>query len=1076
MKIPGSLALKLCLSLVAAAVAATPAPGATLSASPSAVDFQFSPGEAQPQPVIVAVTASDGSSPVLTVTVTPGAGTPAALFPQPLVDGDSLQVYYDDNTFNTLANEPGIYTASITVSATGFGALTIPVTFSIGGALSIVPSPASLTFSVPSGPAVQTLTLTGSGGAAVSFSVAASTTTGGKWLTATANVSYTPATLTVTVNDANEPTGTYQGNIAITPTSGAAVTIPVTLQVGTNALTASPASLAFAYTVGGTVPPAQVLQLSSTFTNDTYKAQAASTGNWLLLNGVTTQISGALPASLSVTVNTAGLAIGNYEGTITATDADGGTQTVAVTLVVGGVSNVANPSSLTFVAQQGGSPPPAQTLVVTSVVNTSYTATVNETWLSISAASGPPPSEITVTANPAGLKAGTYIGEVQIKLGSNTEDVQVTLIVSANPVLTATPAEFIFNYFGGSTAPAPVALDVGVSSPPAQSFTVAGGLPSWLQVAPSGSSTTSASLTVSLAAQTLPTGTYVADIILTPAGAGGVPVVVPVLLTVESATAVVSSPASLSFSAAAGGAPQNQTIEVSASSPTAFTASASTTSGSWLSVSPTSGIASTANTSLTVTADATKLAEGVFQGAVTLTTAGGVVTQIPVAFTVASGSGVLTIGPSTLVFAYTQKGALPAAQNLQISGSQSFTATVATTAGGTWLAVTPASGTGNATLSVSVSPAALAPGTYSGSITITPATGASQLVAVTLSVSAAPALTATPSPLAFAYTTGNPPPAAQTVTVTSTGGSVTFTATAASTGWLSVTQSATTTPATLSVSVNTANLGAGSYDGSVTLSGGSGTLQLNINVTLTVTAPFPAIGSVVNAASYLSGGVSPGEIVTVFGTSLGPATGVVATVDSKGLIETTLANVTLTFNGYPAPILYASAGQINAIVPYELAGASNVSVEATFGSARSNSMTLTVVSSAPGIFSADASGKGPGAILDVNYHLVSTSNPVSSGSAIQIFATGEGQTAPGGVDGLIEPLSLPLPAPLLAAAVTIGGVAANILYVGAAPGEVAGALQVNVIVPPGVASGPAPLFLSFGGIDNSQAGITVAIK
>jgi hypothetical protein len=95
-----------------------------------------------------------------------------------------------------------------------------------------------------------------------------------------------------------------------------------------------------------------------------------------------------------------------------------------------------------------------------------------------------------------------------------------------------------------------------------------------------------------------------------------------------------------------------------------------------------------------------------------------------------------------------------------------------------------------------------------------------------------------------------------------------------------VTQSAATTPANLSVSVNPANLGAGSYTGSIALSGGSGTLQLNISVTLTVTAPLPVIVGVVNAASYLAGGISPGEIVTVFGTALGPATGVAAAIDS----------------------------------------------------------------------------------------------------------------------------------------------------------------------------------------------------
>jgi uncharacterized protein (TIGR03437 family) len=459
-----------------------------------------------------------------------------------------------------------------------------------------------------------------------------------------------------------------------------------------------------------------------------------------------------------------------------------------------------------------------------------------------------------------------------------------------------------------------------------------------------------------------------------------------------------------------------------------------------------------------------------------LITAGGVTTQISVTFTVGGGGVPVTISPSTLAFAYTQNGALPAAQSLQITGSQSFTASAGTSTGGAWLAVTPASGTGNVSLSVSVNPAGLAPGAYNGSITVTPTGGVAQTVAVTLTVSAAASLAATPNPLAFAYTTGNPPPAAQTVSVTSTGQAVTFAATASSSGWLSVTQSAATTPATLSVSVNPANLGAGPYNGSIALSGGSGVQQLNIIVTLTVIAPLPVIDAVVNAASYLQGGISPGEIVTIFGNSLGPVTGVGATIDKKGFIETTLATVQITFNGYPAPILYAGAGQINAIVPYEVAGASNASVESIFGSVRSNSLTLAVVSSAPGVFSADASGKGPGAILDTSYHLVSASNPVSAGSIIQVFATGQGQTSPGGVDGLIEPSSLPLPAPLLSAGAMIGGVAATIQYVGAAPGLVAGALQVNIVVPPGVASGPAPLFVSFGGIDNSQTGITVAIK
>jgi uncharacterized protein (TIGR03437 family) len=829
--------------------------------------------------------------------------------------------------------------------------------------------------------------------------------------------------------------------------------------------------------LAGTTPPAQTVQISSSLTSDDYTAQASSTGNWLLVNGVTTIISGALPATLNVTVNPAGLAPGTYQGKVNITDADNGTTAVAVTLAIGGISTVANPSSLVFVAQAGEASPPPQTLEVSGTANATFTATVSAAWLSISSAGGAAPAQITVTANPTGLAAGTYNGSIAIDLDTHLQLVAVTLDVSATPVLDVSAGSFTIAYFGGSALPPPLTLNVTASSGPTIPFTLATGVPSWLKITEAGTGlTTPTEFTINVAPQTLATGTYLADIILTPTAAGGYSVVVPLLLTIANAPAVAASPTSLTFSGLASSGPQSQTVEASAAAPLNFTTSvATTTGGSWLSVSPASATAGTTNKPLTVTADAINLGAGTYQGTVTLTTATGVITLIPVTFTVTSGSGPVTISPSSLTFAFTQNGTLPVAQSLQITGSQSFTASAATTTGGSWLSVTPLTGAGNATLTVSVAPAGLAPGTYSGTISVTPAGGLAQTVAVTLTVSAPSSLAATPNPLAFAYAAGNPPPAAQSIAVTATGEAIAFTATASSSGWLSIAQSGGTTPATLSVSVNPANLGAGSYSGSISLSGGAGTPQLIVNVTLTVTAPLPQIGAVVNAASYLEGSVAPGEIVTIFGTALGPIVGLNATVDSKGYIETTLANVTVTFNGYPAPILYASATQINAIVPFELAGASNASVEATFASARSNSITLPVTPSEPGIFSADASGKGPGAILDTTYHLVSTTNPVSAGSIIQVFATGQGQTSPGGVDGLIEPGTLPLPSPLLAPGATVGGIGATIQYIGDAPGQVAGAVQINIVIPAGVASGPAPLFVMVGG-NSSQTGITVAIK
>ncbi len=1073
MKLHGSPALMLCLSLVMAAPAVLRGTSG-LSASPDNVVFQYTPGQQLPPPVFVQISASDKTSPVITAGVTAATGTPAALFPQPPVNGDTLQVVYDINTLNSLQNQPGVYRATITVNAPGFQALEIPVTLSISTSLSINALPASLTFVSP-GQTAQSITLTGSGAPNVTFTMSFSTSSGGNWLAVTASADYTPATLTVTINPLILPVGNFGGSIVIADSStGQQLTIPVTVQVGTNSFAASPAALSFAYTQGSTIPPPQVVQLSSPVQNDTFTAQASSTQNWLLVNGVTANVSGPLPATLNITVNPSGLALGTYQGAVQATDANNNTQTVAVTLVVSGVSGVANPTSLVFVGQAGGAPPAPQTVSIQGFGAASFTASVNGAWLSVSSLGGTAPTQINVSANPAGLAAGTYTGTVVIDLDTHVQTIQASFVVSASPVLTANPGDLILAYQGGSLVPGAMSVNVGVSSGSPQGFSFATGLPAWLQVGPSGPLASPQTLTVTITPQSLPTGDYVGQVILTPSGSGPA-LVVPVVLDVTNAPQVTPSVTSLSLNATAGASPVSQSVGVTAPTPLSFTATAATsTGGAWLSVSPGSAVTGNGSLPLTIIADPSNLAAGTYSGEVTLTTAGGVVTQIAVTFTVSASNVPFTVSPLSLAFEYTVGGAAPPAQTVQITGSQSFTASPGTSAGGAWLAVSPTSGAGTSSLSVSVSTAGLAAGAYNGSITVTPAGGAPQTVAVSLTVTSAVVLSATPNPLAFTYIAGNPSPAAQSVSVTSSGGAMAFTAAASSTGWLSVAPASATTPAAVSVSVNPANLGAGAYQGSVTLTAAGGATFI-VNVTLTVTAPLPTIDRLVNAASYSGGGIAPGEIAVLFGSAMGPSTGVSAAIDSKGYIETNLANVQVTFNGYAAPVLYASAGQINVIVPYELAGSSDALVEVVFGKARSNTISLPVVSSAPGVFSADQSGTGGAAVLDVNYRLVSPSNPVSPGAVIQIFATGQGQTQPGGVDGLIEPLTLPLPYPLLSPGVTIGGLAANITYAGAAPGLVAGALQVNAVVPPGVASGAAELIVSIGGV-SSQNGITVAVQ
>jgi uncharacterized protein (TIGR03437 family) len=232
--------------------------------------------------------------------------------------------------------------------------------------------------------------------------------------------------------------------------------------------------------------------------------------------------------------------------------------------------------------------------------------------------------------------------------------------------------------------------------------------------------------------------------------------------------------------------------------------------------------------------------------------------------------------------------------------------------------------------------------------------------------------------------------------------------------------------------------------------------------------------SVANAASYAQGGVSPGMNVVLFVPGVGPAVTVGTQLTPDGnFFTTTLGGVRVRFDGVAAPMVYAANGQFSAIAPYEVAGKQSTQLQVEFQGMLSNAVTIPVVATQPGLFSIDSSGSGPGAILDQQFQLNSVSNPAAIGSVVLLYATGEGQTTPSGVNGKLA--VIPLPAPQAPVTVTIDGIDATVLYAGAAAGLVAGVMQVNVQIPDGVASGARPVILKVGQTE-SQAGVTVAIQ
>ena len=234
------------------------------------------------------------------------------------------------------------------------------------------------------------------------------------------------------------------------------------------------------------------------------------------------------------------------------------------------------------------------------------------------------------------------------------------------------------------------------------------------------------------------------------------------------------------------------------------------------------------------------------------------------------------------------------------------------------------------------------------------------------------------------------------------------------------------------------------------------------------------VAAIANGTNGVAGAVAPGEFVSLFGFSIGPQTPDTARIGPDGTLATTLSGTTVTFGGVPAPLLYVGLNQINALVPFAVAGKGAVAVHIDTPDYGTNVATVAVAASAPGLFSLSGTGQGQAAALNEDLTVNSPANPARRGSVLVLYGTGAGQTAPAGVDG--RPAASPLPQPTLPVSVQIGGVEAQILYAGAAPTLVEGVIQVNLRVPDGITPGPKVPVILVVGVHNSQANLTVAIQ
>ncbi len=234
----------------------------------------------------------------------------------------------------------------------------------------------------------------------------------------------------------------------------------------------------------------------------------------------------------------------------------------------------------------------------------------------------------------------------------------------------------------------------------------------------------------------------------------------------------------------------------------------------------------------------------------------------------------------------------------------------------------------------------------------------------------------------------------------------------------------------------------------------------------------PAITSVGNAASYVTGTIAPGMIAFFAGTNMGPTNLATFGLSSGGFMEKSVQATRVLFDGVASPVIYTSATAVAAIVPYSVQGKGTTTINLEYDGILSPPISATVADAGPGIFTSDATGTGPAASISGG-GLNSASNPVARGDAIALYLTGDGLETPLPKDGVL--VNGPYPATVALVSVIIGGKPARVVYSGAAPSSVAGLMQLNAVVAADADTGKVPVTVTIGGV-TSQPNVFVFVR
>jgi uncharacterized protein (TIGR03437 family) len=747
-------------------------------------------------------------------------------------------------------------------------------------------------------------------------------------------------------------------------------------------------------------------------------------------------------------------------------------------------------------------------------------------------ASGNLPPALTLTSD--GLLSGTlttpgsysftitesftflYADNLNIPPFTYSAPISLSMVVTGSATggtVSALPGGLSFNAVQGA---GPLQQSITISNtrstPFAFSASASGG--TWL-VSPAGGNVPAfgqATVSVTVNPAGLAPGTYTGAVSIS---GGGTNLGVPVVLTVTGNGPLLQlSQSGLFFQGTASGpTPPTQSFAVAngGTGTMNWSAAASTQSGGgWLSISPTSGASAGAQSpSVTVTANPGTLAAGTYYGQIQVS-APGVANSpqtITVVFNVAAANKPPDpdVRPTALVFVGVQGGTDPAPQNIKLTNlapaAVSYTTTTSYSQGSGWITLNPANGTITAgtpaTPAVAPKLTGLKAGIYNGQVTIAfLPSGSIRRVAILLIV--LPAGSATPlergaagcpptkllplfSALGQSFTTAAAWPVGLEVTVVddcgtpiTTGGSViasfsngddpiplnstrdgkysgTWVPKNSATAAVTITASAQTTSPALS---------------GVTSIGGSSTANPGV--------PLIKSGAIVNAASNASRiPLAPGSYVAIYGSGFGSG----LSVANKLPFPTTLNGTQVLLGGSPVPLYFTSAGQINALIPYNTPTNTSQQLLVVNGNSFSVPEAVTFSDGGPGVFTVDSSGQGSAIVQafksDGTPYTLSTSTPASAGDVLVIYANGLGAVSGGVVAGSASPSSPPA-STTNPVTVTIQGQSAGVEFAGLVPGF-AGLYQVNVSVPTGLTpSAAAPLVITVA--NQSSPPTTIPVK